>query len=338
MLALSPPRHGGDLLRAMADYGGERADWLDCSSGIAPDSYPLPPVPASIWQRLPEQDAALLAAARDYYGCDTLLAVPGSQAAIALLPQLRAPCRVGVLSPSYAEHAWQWQQQSHPLRLLAAEQIEAALPELDVLVVVNPNNPTGALIDTARLRDWHGLLAARGGWLVVDEAFADAAPTHSLLAMPLPEGLIVLRSLGKFFGLAGVRLGFVAAAPALLDALALRLGPWSVSAPAQWAGEIALRDRAWQTAQRYRLAQASQKLSSLLNEVGLVVAGRQALLHWCPHPQAALWHAALAQQRLWCRYFAAPAGLRFGLPQPEQFDLFAARLKAAAHTLNKDAR
>lgn len=328
-----PPPHGGDLQRAIAQYGGTAADWLDCSSGIAPTPYPLPPVPAAVWQRLPDGDAALLAAARAYYGNDTLLAVPGSQAAIALLPQLRAPGRVAVLAPSYAEHAWQWREHGHAVQALDAAALDAQLEQFEVLVLVNPNNPTGARFSAAQLLDWHARLARRGGWLLVDEAFADAEPEHSVMAAAGQPGLIVLRSLGKFFGLAGLRLGFVAAEAGLLAALQRRLGPWAVSAPAQWAGSLALADQAWQQAQRQSLHAASADLARRLRAAGLAPAASLALLHWCPTEAAPAWQAALAAQRLWCRRFDAPAGLRFGLPPPQRYDEFSRRLALAGAAL-----
>ncbi|WP_331984037.1 threonine-phosphate decarboxylase CobD [Chitinimonas sp.] len=333
---MNPPQHGGDLQRAMASYGGMASDWLDCSSGISPYPYPLPPVPREVWQRLPGQDETLLAAARAYYGTRQLLALPGSQAAIALLPQLRARSRVGVITPAYAEHAWQWRQAGHSVIELTADDVEAQLPGLDVLVLVNPNNPTALQHPAARLLAWQATLAERGGWLLVDEAFADLDGTHSLLPHIGLPGLVVLRSVGKFFGLAGIRLGFAAAEPTLLAALQTRLGPWTVSAPAQWAGSLALQDLAWQTTQRQRLQEDSRWLSATLTEAGLAPAGQLPLLYWCPTPHAAAWQAALAREWLWCRRFSEPAGLRFGLVAQHQRTLFLRRLSAARMVLSSN--
>jgi len=111
------------------------------------------------------------------------------------------------------------------------------------------NNPTGEVTPLHKLWAWHSELAARGGWLIVDEAFMDATPTDSLLStLPrfaqkaLPPGLIVLRGLGKFFGLAGARVGFVGASPSFLEDLEDALGPWTISAPSRWLAIQALRD------------------------------------------------------------------------------------------------
>lgn len=336
MAVLSPPRHGGDLQRAMASYGGLASDWLDCSSGISPYPYPLPPVPREVWQRLPEHDETLLAAAHAYYGTRQLLALPGSQAAIALLPQLRGPSRVGVVTPAYAEHAWQWRQAGHQVIELAAETVDDQLPTLDVLVLVNPNNPTALQLPAQQLLAWQATLAGRGGWLVVDEAFADLDDGHSLLPHVGLPGLVVLRSVGKFFGLAGIRLGFAASEPRLLSALRARLGPWAVSAPAQWAGSLALQDQAWQAGQRQRLQDDSRWLADALTDAGLPPARQLPLLHWCPTPQAAAWQAALAREWLWCRRFTEPAGLRFGLVAQHQRTQFLRRLSAARLALSSN--
>ena len=203
--------HGGRLRKAAIEYGIAEADWLDLSSGLAPWPWPIPEIPLRAWARLPETDDGLEKAASEYYGAGPLLPVPGSQAAIQLLPRLRRSGKVGVLSPCYAEHAEAWRRAGYVVREVQEQEVDFFLDSLDVLVVVNPNNPTGLSLSPQRLLDWHARLAQRGGWLVVDEAFIDVTPDLSLASHADQVGLIVLRSFGKFFGLAGVRLGFVLA-------------------------------------------------------------------------------------------------------------------------------
>ena len=218
--------HGGRLRAAAQQYGILLSEWLDLSTGLAPWPFSFPAVPASVWQRLPEAEDGLASVAAPRYGAAQVLPVAGAQAAIQLLPQLRsAGSRVGIAAPCYAEHAHAWQRAGHRLLELRDEAIEAALDELDVLLLVNPNNPTGRVFAPEQVLAWHERLAARGGWLVVDEAFIDATPELSLAAHSHTPGLIVLRSFGKFYGLAGVRLGFVLAEPSLLNDLNKRLGP-----------------------------------------------------------------------------------------------------------------
>ncbi|MDP9030797.1 MAG: aminotransferase class I/II-fold pyridoxal phosphate-dependent enzyme, partial [Pseudomonadota bacterium] len=223
--------HGGRLRKAAMQYGIPEADWLDLSSGLAPWPFPIPEIPLRAWARLPENDDGLEQAACEYYGTPHVLPVAGSQAAIQLLPRLRRAGKVGVLSPCYAEHAEAWRRAGYIVREVLEQEVDFFLDSLDVLVVVNPNNPTGLSLTPQRLLDWHARLAQRGGWLVVDEAFMDITPQLSLAGQAHQVGLIVLRSFGKFFGLAGVRLGFVLAERKLLKLLAEQVGPWAVSGP-----------------------------------------------------------------------------------------------------------
>jgi cobalamin biosynthetic protein CobC len=306
--------HGGNLRQATLRYG--RADWLDLSTGINPEWYPAPAIAGNAWHRLPEPDPALAQAAQAYYDAPLMLPVAGTQAAIQALPRLRLPSRVVVAAPSYAEHAHHWAQHGHKLRQVPYDALDAAISECDVMVVVNPNNPTGATVPRAKLLDWAAQLSARGGWLVVDEAFGDTALQASV-AGGTPDGLIVLRSVGKFFGLAGLRLGFVAAQPALLDALADLLGPWTVSGPAQQVALAALRDTAWQERMRTQLRASGQRLQSLLAAHGIRSSG-SALFQWWPEAHAEAFHEHMARQGIWVRLFTnAARGIRLGLPPDE---------------------
>ena len=309
--------HGGGLRAAAARYGIALGDWLDLSTGINPQGWPVPLPPPMVWQRLPETDDGLETAAAAYYGTPQLLPVAGSQAAIQALPGLREPGRVGVLQPSYAEHAHAWRRAGHQLEWLPPDQLDTAADRLDALVLVNPNNPTGQGFDPAMLLNWRARLAKRGGWLVVDEAFMDASSDQGLTAQAGLPGLIVLRSLGKFFGLAGARVGFALAESALRERLREALGPWPVSGPARWVATQALTDHAWQAQTRIRLAQAGKRLADLLQRQGLSVAGGTGLFQWAPLPEADFWQDALARRGILVRRFTNPPGLRFGLPGTE---------------------
>lgn len=306
--------HGGRLLRAVRQYGIAREQWLDLSSGIAPWPYPIPPIPVDAWARLPETEDGLEAAARLYYGARQLLPVAGSQAAIQALPLLRPLGRVGVLAPCYAEHPHAWQRAGHTLVELDDASVEAALDSLDVLVLVNPNNPTGQRVTRERLLAWHARLALRGGWLVVDEAFMDNTPEFSVVDCAEREGLIVLRSFGKFFGLAGVRLGFVVAEPVLLSRLADLLGPWTVSGPTRIVAQASFSDHAAHQAQIACCAAASQRLANLLESVGLTPSGGCDLFQYVRSERAAQLHDFLARRGILVRLFDQPPAVRLGLP------------------------
>jgi cobalamin biosynthesis protein CobC len=303
--------HGGRLGRAAREFSMPREAWLDLSTGISPHAWPLPPVPASAWHRLPEDDDGLLDAARDYYGTDHVLPVAGSQAAIGALPRLRPPSRVAVVEPAYAEHAHAWRQAGHEVVALPLEELLAHASTFDVLVLVRPNNPTGVCLDRHRLLELHA--DARRPWLLVDEAFIDTQPEQSLVSH-VREGLIVLRSVGKFFGLAGARAGFVAAWPALLEALSEALGPWTLAGPTRHVVAQALADRAWQASARTWLRDASARLAALLTRHDLRPSGGCEFFQYCERPDAEALYRALATRGILVRHFSAPQALRFGLP------------------------
>lgn len=332
--------HGGRLNQAVATSGIARDQWLDLSAALNPAPYPVPMLAPELWQTLPEDDDALLAIAQHYYQCSTLLPVAGSQQAIQLLAsRARLSLRVGVLANSYAEHAHVWGNAGHRIHTIGAAcpprderaiitAIEQALPALDVLILVNPNNPTGQCFEPAQLLRWLAILQQRGGCLIVDEAFIDSTPQQSLTPHCPRSGLIVLRSLGKFFGLAGARVGFVAADTSLLHNLQSSQGPWPLSHPSRAVASLALADTPWQQAQRQRLPQEAARLQALLRRAGFTPSGC-SLFQYCPHPQAAQRYQQLLQQAVLVRYFPGGSALRFALPPAAQW----LRLTAALETL-----
>jgi L-threonine-O-3-phosphate decarboxylase len=326
--------HGGRLRAAAARHGIALADWLDLSTGINPDGWPVPALPASLWARLPEDNDGLEAAAQDYYGTPSVLPVAGSQAAIQTLPQLIRPCHVGVISPGYAEHAQAWRRAGHTVESVPIAEIDAATFRSNVIVLIHPNNPTGTRFRHERLLRWHQALAARGGWLVVDEAFMDTTPEQSLAPLSNQPGLIVLRSLGKFFGLAGARVGFVCAEEQLLARMKVQLGPWALSNPSRHIAARALDDQAWQTSAREQLRRAGERLRALLSGHDLAPHGGCDLFQWVPTPRAAELHDLLARTGILTRQFDTPASLRVGLPGTEKdwARLDAALADIRAHT------
>lgn len=308
-------QHGGQLKLASERYTIPLENWVDLSTGINPESYPLPDVPASVWQRLPEANDGLEAAAAAYYGSKHLLPVAGSQEAIQNLPLLRDKSRVGIITPAYHSHKQAWQQAGHEIIPLTNDDIESNLSALDVLVLVNPTNPTAHRYSLEQLLFWHHQLQQRGGWLVVDEAFMDLTPEGSLITQQPRAGLIVLRSIGKFFGLAGVRLGFVWADDIVLKGLVKLQNDWAVSNPARWAGRLALSDSRWQRDQRIKIPEAMAGLKVRLQaiyqcevtEAGLfayVLMGKEA---------AAEEHERLCKTGVLTRLFPEAGALRFGL-------------------------
>jgi len=310
--------HGGQLAAASRRYAIAQDEWLDLSTGIAPWSWPVPPVPEAVWARLPDAQDDLLDAAAQYYRCpaDRLTAVPGSQFAIRQLPQTVPRGAVAVPAVGYTEHAHSWGLAGHAVyRYDDMQQLQALAPQVDHVVVINPNNPTAQRLDRDRL---HALRRAMGdGLLIVDEAFADTGGSSLLPEDALP-GVVVLRSVGKFFGLAGLRLGFVAGSGPTIDEIRRQLQPWGVSHPARWVGARALRDTDWQRAQRQRIHARGERLVALLEATfpgrDIRSAGLFATVLFDDASTAPACFEALARRGVLTRLGDNRRWLRFGLP------------------------
>lgn len=317
-----PVQHGGDPAALEARFGSPRDGWLDLSTGINPAAYPLPTMPEDMIAHLPRQGElhALLAAARQAYGVPdgaSLVAAPGTQALIQMVPTLFAPGDVTVLGPTYGEHAPAWAAAGHTVQDVSSICAQAARPAR-FGVVVHPNNPDGRAQTVEGLAAFADELYERGGALVVDEAFCDVTPELSVASRAGRNGLIVLRSFGKFFGLAGLRLGFAVCAPEVGERLARKLGPWAVSGPAIWAGTRALSDTAWIVASRARLKADAMRLDALLAGAGLEVIGGTDLFRLVESARAQEVYEDLGRQGILVRPFAYnPRWLRFGLPGTE---------------------
>jgi cobalamin biosynthesis protein CobC len=314
-------KHGGDLSEAMARFGGGRANWLDLSTGINPHAYPLPAIDKRFFSALPnasDLDALLLAARRAYQVPDRvgIIAAPGTQALIQWLPRLARPGRVGIFSPTYAEHEAAWSLAGHEVLPLPFDRASDALSQgLKHIVLVHPNNPDGHLFDEPSTLDLAKHCADAGGWLVIDESFIDLWPERTLAALTGKWPVIILRSFGKFYGLAGLRLGFAIAPSDVTAAITAALGAWAVSGPALEMARIALEDEAWAAAMRVRLADEAAELDALLSKGGFASRGGTPLYRLVVHRGSAAIHAALAERRIWVRRFDADDRLlRFGLP------------------------
>lgn len=309
--------HGGHLIAAAKQYNIPVTQWIDLSTGINPNGWPIPPIPAECWQRLPESDDGLIEAAKQYYQCQSVLPVAGSQAAIQSLPLLRKKSKVGVLSLAYAEHAYNWKKAGHDIIELTESTINDAVHKLDVLILINPNNPTAQRFTKSQLFDWHKQLQLRNGWLIIDEAFIDSTPENSLSSYPVTDGLIILRSIGKFFGLAGIRCGFVIAPDPIIKQLNQLLGPWTISHPSRYIATAALLDINWQQNTQLELTKQSNRLALLLHNSGLKISSQTDLFVWIQTKSAKQIHQFLAQQGILTRLFNKPQSLRFGLPKTE---------------------
>lgn len=311
--------HGGGLDAAVATYGGHREDWLDLSTGINPVPYPVGGLTAQDWTALPDKAAmaALIDAARRFWEVPDaahVIAAPGASALIARMPGLVPGTPVLIEGPTYNEHAAAFRAAGH--RIVAERTADDLTP---VQVIVHPNNPDGRLWDQAEF----------GGrrLTVIDESFCDVMPLQSHVALTAGPGVILLKSFGKFWGLAGMRLGFAIGPAPEIAQLEDMLGPWPVSGPALRIGAAALEDRAWAMDARARLSSDAARLDRLMTARGAKVVGGTSLFRLYAVDDAHLWQERLARNRVWSRVFPYSATwLRLGLPAPERWEQLEAAL------------
>ena len=315
-----PLLHGGDLSAARRRFPDAPEPFIDLSTGINPNSYPVPMLRPEIFARLPEAEAVarLTAAAVAYYGAPSaayVVPAPGTQILLPLVAGLVRPGRAVILSPTYNEHAHCAALAGH--RVTEVRDI-AALGEADLAIVTNPNSPDGRVFDRDALLDVAAKLRSRGGVLVVDEAFMDVLPPSASIASEAIRNVVVLRSFGKFFGLAGVRLGFALLDPQLAARLSASLGPWAVSGPALAIGTAALANGPWIERTRHGLKEAASRLDALFGRVGLEVIGGTALFRLVRAQAAPTLFQHLGRDGILVRSFPDnPVWLRFGLPGNE---------------------
>jgi cobalamin biosynthesis protein CobC len=315
-----PLLHGGDLAAARLLFPDAPEPFLDLSTGINPNCYPLPDLPADLFALLPQGEAlaALTAAAANAYRAPSaahVVCAPGTQILLPLVAGLVGSGSAAVVTPTYGEHVRAARLAGHRVAELA--DIDPA-PDAALVFVTNPNNPDGRLFDKNDLLALAKHLQARNGLLVVDEAFMDVGPPHASVAGEVGRGgIVVLRSFGKFFGLAGVRLGFALAAPDVAARLAARLGPWAVSGPALAIGTKALSDQAWIEETRQRLATGIVRLDKILAAANLDIIGGTSLFRLV-RAQASTLFQHLGRAGIFVRIFPEnPSWLRFGQPAAE---------------------
>ncbi|WP_300515868.1 threonine-phosphate decarboxylase [Aliiroseovarius sp.] len=297
--------HGGGLDAAKARFGGGANDWLDLSTGINPLPYPVGETAPEAWTRLPDRNAfdRLEQAARDFWKIPdqaAVLAAPGASAIIARVPTLAAPGVVDIPAPTYNEHAAAFTGSGWQIGDSGTAR-----------VLVHPNNPDGRL--------WQEGLDAP--LMVIDESFCDVTPEATHIARAAAPGTLILKSFGKFWGLAGLRLGFAIGNPALIEKLREALGPWQVSGPALEIGARALEDLAWAEATRARLTRDTARMDGLLTARGARLAGGTTLFRLYEVDSAETWFCRLARAHVLTRVFPySKTWIRLGLPGPNGWD------------------
>lgn len=329
--------HGGNLDAARRLFPHAPEPWIDLSTGISPFPYPVGDLPSEVWARLPEPAAVaeLERVAALAYGArpeTCLVAAPGTQSLIQWLPRLLPRRRVGVLGPTYGEYARAWSAAGAEVRIV--DRLEA-LSGFDAVVVCNPNNPDGRLLSRRGLFELASDFRMRSGSgsallplrekesasrddtavLIIDEAFVDFSPEHSLVPDLPDANVIVLRSFGKTYGLAGVRLGFAIASDEIAGHLRTALGPWAVSGPAIAIATRALGDAAWRGTTADRLRASARRLDGLLARCGATILGGTPLFRLAHDAEANSLFDHLGGLGILVRPFDfASTWLRFGIP------------------------
>lgn len=322
--------HGGDLASARRLFPDAPEPFIDLSTGINPEPYPIPPLPPEIFTRLPDADRLAelerIAALRYRAAPEAaIVATPGTQALIQLLPRLHPAKSVGILGFTYGEYERVWRAAGVSAQV--AEDLDG-LSACDIAIIVNPNNPDGRLVPAADLAALARQLARKGGLLLIDEAFVDPLPQQESLAPIMPAaGALVLRSFGKTYGLPGLRLGFVVAGVVLAAKLRAILGPWAVSGPAIEIGRAALADDVWLAGLSERLAHRTAIVEECLARCGARKIGGTALFQLFVHPQAEKLFQCFGREGVLLRRFPEqPEWLRAGCVAEADV----ARLQAAA--------
>ena len=295
--------------------------FIDLSTGINPHSYPVPPLSPDLFARLPEPAALdrLAAIAAKFYGApsrDCVVPAPGTQILLTPIAALVPPGRAAVLGPTYAEFSRAAALAGHDV---AEVENISELRDADLAIVVNPNNPDGRVFNKRELLDLADARRRRDGLLVIDEAFMDVGPLGASLCGEVGRrDIVVLRSFGKFFGLAGLRLGFGLAAPEIASRLAASLGPWAVASPAIAIGQTALLDAGWAKVMRERLEGEARRLDAVLTGSGIEIVGGTSLFRLVRISAAdRLFHHLGRAGILTRRFPGQQVWLRIGMPGSE---------------------
>ena len=302
--------HGGDIDLAIKKYGGEREDWIDLSTGINGTSYPWQQSIKFELRNLPSNkllvnlERAASAAYKVAENTETA-AVSGAQQIISLLPIcLKSYNSVAILGPTYNEYEKAFK--SSGIKAQTVSEV-SKLSSSDIAIIVNPNNPTGKVIAEEILDD----LSKKVRILIIDESFK----TFSSRRIQKFENVIQINSLGKFFGLAGVRLGFVSGPSDFIKSVRRMLGPWPISSIAAEIGTIALNDNTWISEMEKILLEGSNVLHKACSTKNWKLVGKTNLFHTYATSSSLEVEKQFAAHYIWIRTFDySETWVRLGIP------------------------
>jgi cobalamin biosynthetic protein CobC len=333
--------HGGKLEEIKSAYPRQKLDWIDLSTGISPFSYPTDDKSIDL-KGLPQHQESLMQAACQYYKTQNLTVIPGSMWAIQMLPVLRR-LKVTDVRPvllpkqGFNEHQKSWRAQGYKIEVYNEVPTDQQLNHAQACVVINPNNPTGRLTEATVLKDMLKILTSNGAWLIIDEAFIDPyqilnLDKYSMSNRVADENLIVLRSFGKFFGLAGLRLGVILANKVIQNNISSLLNNWSINNSAQAIGIKAWLDDSWQSKNNKKLALAGERLRLLFITLNYTTVGT-VFFQTLYIKNAKELYESLLSKGIYTRLLDNENGIRFGLPSTE---LHWQRLKQVLTALHSD--
>lgn len=295
------PRDGYELLRTYSP-GAEVPCRIDLSDNT--NRWGMPPAaaaalrgldPASLTRYPSPYGDSLKAAIATYLGVDASSVVTGAGSDGVLEPAIRAYAHPGgrmVLADPTFVMAGSFGRMNGlaptGVPLLASYDIDAgAMVQAsgDVTYLCAPNNPTGTPVSRAALEE---VVAGAPGLVIIDEAYADFASSNALEIACASDRVLVLRTLSKAFGLAGLRVGYGVGSPELVQAVEKARGPYTVSAAAERVARTALRDDVeWVAARVGDAVAAREWLANALCSLGLEPVQSEANFLFVPVVDAA---------------------------------------------------
>lgn len=319
--------HGGQLQEAKRQFPHVVTPWIDLSTGINPYAYSFSSILPERWAELPDMhdEENLRKIAAITYGVKDesyVAAAPGTQILISLLPYIFQAKQVCILCPTYMEHIKAWQHAGVNVKQVSSleEFMHFGSQEQTIGVICNPNNPDGRLFSVEQIKEVVNSFGQFNNHLVVDEAFMDFEGQGAGKLLP-HSFLTILRSFGKTYGLAGVRLGFILSNPDYIQKIRQMLGPWAVGGAALQIGQQALQDHAWFLQSQQRLIHQVKQLDLIFLDNGCKVIGGTHLFRLIEYVRAQELWFYLANRGIWVRKFDYnDQWLRFGLSHHQEWD------------------